>query len=66
MITEILGKEVSAKGGIGLVSGKALIVLVIIRKLLFKKIRIRTKFLSPLFSLTDQSVLRGSPQLSSL
>ena len=49
MITEILGKEVSVKLEIGLVSGKALIVLVIIRKLLFKKIRLRTIFLYPLF-----------------
>ena len=66
MITEILGKEVSTKLGIGLVSGKALIVLVTIRNLLAKKNRLGTKFLSLLFFVTDQSVLRGSLQLSSL
>ena len=66
MITEILGKEVSTKLGIGLVSGKALIVLVTIRNLLSEKNRLRTKFLSLLFFVIDQSVLRGSLQLSSL
>ena len=66
MITGILGKEVSTKLGIGLVSGKALIVLVTIRNLLAKKNRLGTKFLSLLFFVTDQSVPRGSLQLSSL
>ena len=66
MITDILGKEVSTKLEIGLVSGKALIVLVTIRNLLSKKNRLRTKFLPPLFFVIDQSALRGSLQLSSL
>ena len=66
MITEISGKEVSTKAGIGLVSGKALIVLVTIRNLLSEKNRLRTKFLSPIFFVIDQSVPRGSLQLSSL